>query len=148
MSFGHHKYSARPVNEHQKALRYTQTVVNAMIRERDAGKACITCEKFLPLSAGHFKTSTNAATQYHPHNLHGQCNSCNGYNGGMTWEYGKAIVRMYGKGYDDFLTKIARPKEIWTTEELEQLRSAARMGHNAYIQFYKTLRPHHFPIMA
>jgi Xaa-Pro aminopeptidase len=63
----------------------------------------------------------------------------------MTWEYGKAIVRMYGKGYDDFLTRIARPKEIWTTEELEQLRSAARMGPRAYEQFYFEIRPAHQP---
>jgi len=140
---GEHKYSSRPTDQHQKDLKNTQIVVNKMIRERDAGLACITCERLLPLSAGHFCTSTNAATRYHPFNLHGQCNSCNAYNGGMTWEYGRFIDQKYGIGWSDFLKEIARPKEIWTTEELSQLRSAARMGYPVYLQLYFTLKPKH-----
>jgi hypothetical protein len=143
--FGHHKQSSRPLDEHQRALKYTQEIVNTMIRERDFGKACITCNGYHKLFAGHFCTSTNAATRYHPYNLHGQCNSCNSFNGGMTYEHGKAIDAMYGKGWADFLKEIARPKHDWTTEELSQLRSAARMGYPVYVQLYFTLRPAHRP---
>jgi Xaa-Pro aminopeptidase len=141
---GHHKQSSRPLNEHQRSLKYTQETVNAMIRERDLGKPCVTCEGMHKPFAGHFCTSTNAATRFHPWNLHGQCNSCNSFNGGMTYEHGKAIDRMYGEGWADFLKTLARAPEIWTTQELEQLRSAARMGARAYEQLYFELRPKHF----
>jgi hypothetical protein len=129
---------------HQKALKNTQIAVNKMIRERDAGLACITCDGFHQLYAGHFRTSTHTTTRFHPHNLHGQCNSCNSFNGGMTYEYGLAIDRKYGEGWAAFLTKLARAKENWTTEELSQLRSAARMGYPVFLQLYRELRPHHF----
>jgi hypothetical protein len=141
--FGHHKQSSRPLNEHQQALKTTQIVVNKMIRERDFGLPCITCGGFHQLFAGHFRTSTNTTTRFHPYNLAGQCNSCNSFNGGMTYEYGLAIDRKYGKGWAAFLEKLARAKENWTTKELEQLRSAARMGPRAYQQLYFELRPHH-----
>jgi hypothetical protein len=143
--FGHHKARSKPLDEHQKALKNTQEVVNAMIRARDDGLACITCEGFHKLSAGHFRVSTLAPTRYHPWNLNGQCNSCNSFNGGMTYEYGKALNRKYGRGTDTFLEKLSRLKENWTTEELSQLRSAARQSVLAYLTLYKELRPHHFP---
>jgi len=94
-------------------------------------------------SAGHFRTSTNAATRFHPFNLHLQCRSCNEFNGGMTYEHAIAIDRIHGKGWAVFLEKLARKPELWTTEELEQLRSAARMGHQVYCQLYFELRPRH-----
>jgi hypothetical protein len=140
---GVHKHSSRPLNEHQKALKTTQTVVNKMIRERDAGKACITCDSMKASSAGHFRTSTNNTTRYHPWNLHLQCRSCNEFNGGMTYEHGKAIDKKYGRGTSTFLEKLARTNSLWTSEELEQLRSAARMGDRAYEQFYFEVRPAH-----
>jgi hypothetical protein len=140
---GVHKHSSRPLNFHQKALRTTQTVVNTMIRERDQGKACVTCGSMKGSSAGHFRTSTNAATRFHPFNLHLQCRGCNEFNGGMTYEHAIAIDRIHGKGWATFLEKIARKPEIWTIEELEQLRSAARMGPRVYEQLYFELRPNH-----
>jgi hypothetical protein len=143
--FGHHKQSSRPLNEHQKAIQNTQRAVNKMIRERDAGLACITCGGFHPLSAGHFRTSTNATTRFHPYNLRGQCNSCNSFNGGMTYEDGEAIDRIYGKRWKEFLAQVARTDSQWTTEEPEQLRSAARMGYPVYLTSYQELRPKHFP---
>jgi hypothetical protein len=142
---GVHKHSSRPLNEHAKALLYTQRVVNDMIRERDEGKACVTCSSMKASSAGHFRTSTNAATRFHPYNLHAQCRGCNEFNGGMTYEHAIAIDRIHGKGWAMFLERIARKPEIWTTEELEQLRSAARMGPRAYEQLYWELRHHHRP---
>jgi len=142
---GVHKHSSRPLDEHQKALKATQVAVNKMIRDRDAGLACVTCPSTKASSAGHFRTSTNTATRFHPFNIHLQCRACNEFNGGMTYEHAQAIDRIHGKDWAAFLEKLARKPEIWTTDELAQLRSAARMGPNAYTQFYKEIRPHHFP---
>jgi hypothetical protein len=125
---GVHKHSSRPLDSHQKALQTTQTAVSKMIRERDSGLACVTCGSMKASSAGHFRTSTNAATRFHPFNIHIQCRSCNEFNGGMTYEHALAIDRIHGKGWAVFLEKLARKPEIWTIQELQQLRSAARMG--------------------
>ncbi len=114
-----------------------------MIRERDQGKACVTCPSIKATSAGHFRTSTNAATRFHPFNLHAQCRRCNEFNGGMTYEHAISIDRIHGKGWATFLEKLARKPEVWTTEELEQLRSGARMGYPVYSQLYFELRPDH-----
>jgi hypothetical protein len=142
---GVHKHSSRPLDEHQKALKTPQTAVNKMIRERDAGLACVTCDSMKASSAGHFRTSTNAVTRFHPFNLHAQCRSCNEFNGGMTYEHALAVDRIHGKGWAAFLEKLARKPEFWTCNELSQLRSAARMGYPVFLQFYRTIRPHHFP---
>jgi hypothetical protein len=133
----------RALNPHQRATQYTQEIVNAMIRARDEGKPCVSCGKPRKLYAGHFRVSTYGRTRYHPMNLHGQCNDCNGYNGGRTFEYGKALDRMYGHGAADFLEVLSRPIEQWSTEELGTLRAAARRGAKVYEQMYYELRPHH-----
>lgn len=83
-------------------------------------------------------------TRYHYMKLAGQCNSCNGFNGGMTYEYGPSIDRKYGNGWAALLEKLARTQSDWAMEELEQLRSAARMGARAHGQLYFELRPNHF----
>ena len=140
---GVHKHSSRPLDEHQKALKNTQIAVNKMTRERDAGLPCVTCGSMKGSSAGHFRTSTNASTRFHPFNIHLQCRSCNEFNGGMTYEHAQAIERIQGKGWAAFLEKLARKPEIWTMEELEQLRAAARMGSRVYEQVYFELRPNH-----
>jgi len=61
----------------------------------------------------------------------------------MTYEHAIAIDRIHGKGWATFLEKLARKPEIWTVEELEQLRSAGRMGPRVYEQLYFELRPDH-----
>jgi hypothetical protein len=140
---GVHKHSSRPLDEHQKALKTTQTAVNKMIGERDAGLACVTCDSMKASSAGHFRTSTNVATRFHPFNLHLQCRSCNEFNGGMTYEHALAVDRIHGKGWAAFLEKLARKPEIWTIMELQLLRAAARMGPRVFNQVYFELRPNH-----
>jgi hypothetical protein len=140
----HGTWRKRPQNEHQKAIQNTQRVVNAMIRERDAGLPCISCGKMNRLYAGHFRVSTLGRTRFHPTNLNGQCNDCNAYNGGRTYEYAIALDLKFGSGWAEFLYKLSQKIEPWETEELEQLRSAARMGPRAYQQLYFELRPTHF----
>jgi hypothetical protein len=97
------------------------------------------------LEAGHFRISNHGTTRYHPMNLSGQCATCNRYSEGVTYEYSLELDRRFGAGWAAFLEKISRTIEPWETKELEQLRSAARMGPRAYEQLYFELRPTHAP---
>ena len=141
--FGQHKASARPPGDHQKGLRNTQDAVNKMIRERDAGLPCVSCGKLRTLEAGHFRSSTHGTTRFHPFNLSGQCATCNRYSGGVTYEYSLELDKRFGEGTAAFLHRLSDTIEPWDTMELEQLRSAARMGHQVYCHLYFELRPHH-----
>jgi Bacteriophage Lambda NinG protein len=132
--------------EIQRVRSNTQRVVNAMIRERDAGQTCISCGKFRTLEAGHFRTSTHGTTRFHPWNLNGQCASCNRFAGGVTYEYSVTLDKKFGKGTAAFLERLSRKIEPWSVTELDQLRAAARYGYPVYLQVYRELRPHHFPV--
>jgi hypothetical protein len=138
------KWRTHSRNEHQTGLDATQRAVNKMIRERDAGLPCITCGHLNKLEAGHFRISNHGTTRYHPWNLNGQCAQCNRFSGGLTYEHAKAIDAKYGAGTADFLHKLSMKIEPWDTRELDQLRSAARMGPRAYEQLYFELRPQHW----
>ena len=63
-----------------------------MVRERDAGLPCITSAEIRNLDAGHFRSvDSSPDLRFHPWNINGQCSADNGYNGGMSYEYGKAL---------------------------------------------------------
>ena len=130
--------------DHQKAIAATQTAVNKMIRERDAGQPCISCALFRTLEAGHFRVSIHGTTRFHPWNLNGQCATDNRYPGGVTYEYGVALDKNFGRGTAAFLEKLSRKTEPWDTRELDQLKAAAKYGYSVYLQVYRELRPHHF----
>jgi hypothetical protein len=116
-----------------------------MIRERDAGKPCVSCGEYRTLEAGHFRTSTHGTTRFHPWNLNGQCATCNRYSGGVTYEYGVELDERWGKGTAAFLEKLSRAVEPWSEDELMVLRDAARRGYRVYEQIYFELRPKHIP---
>jgi hypothetical protein len=59
------------------------------------------------------------------------------------FEYGLALDDLYGPGTALFLKKLSEQIEPWTINELQQLRSAARMGTRPYTQLYFELRPQH-----
>jgi hypothetical protein len=63
----------------------------------------------------------------------------------VTYEYGLALDEKFGPGTSLFLKKLSEKIEPWTTNELEQLRSAARMGYPVFLTLYEELRSHHFP---
>jgi hypothetical protein len=90
------------------------------------------------------------ATRFHPWNCNKECVGCNRqdysrYGKEKSFEYGLAVDEKWGLGTAIFLYRLAETIEPWTTIELEQLRSAARMGPRAYGQLYREIRPHHFP---
>jgi hypothetical protein len=125
---GPHKQSLRPTNDHQRALSATRVSVNKMIRERDLGFLSISCGKTSTLEAGHFRASTHGTIRVHHYDLNGQCATCNRYSGGVTYEYSLAFDEKFGTGTAMLLKKLSDTIEPWDMIELEQLRSAARMG--------------------
>jgi hypothetical protein len=126
--------------------RYNAKVaIHKMIRERDAGLPCVSCGEVRTLEAGHFRVSTLSATNYHPMNLNGQCRSCNGFNGGKTYEYGIELDKRWGEGTAAFLAKLSRTSDPWSIEDLGTLKAAARHGARVYTQCYFELRPAHRP---
>ena len=55
-----------------------QVKINKLVRERDAGKPCISCGKITQLEAGHFiSRAKSTKLRYEPRNIHGQCWHCN-----------------------------------------------------------------------
>lgn len=77
-------------------------------------------------------------------NLNGQCGYCNRFAGGRTYEYGIELDNRFGAGWAEFLNQRSKTIEPWTTEELEQLRSAARMRYPVFRQIYFELCPNHY----
>jgi hypothetical protein len=139
--FGSH--TSRPATEHQKEVRRTDIAVSKMIRERD--RECITCGSDTEqMDCGHFRRRELMATRFHPMNLNSQGVKENRFEGGRTFEYGQAIDQKYGEGWAVFLNELSKKIEPWSIAELQQLRSAARIGPRAYEQLYRELRPHHF----
>ena len=139
--FGAH--TSRPASEHQAEIRKTDIAVSKMIREN--ATECITCgEPHEVYDCGHFRRREIMATRFHPWNIHPQGRKENRFEGGRMFEYGLAIDEKYGAGTALFLKKLSEKIEPWTTTELQQLRSAARMGHQVYEQLYWELRPSHF----
>jgi hypothetical protein len=76
-------------------------------------------------------------------NLNSQGVKENRFEGGRTFEYGQAIDQKYGEGWAAFLNELSKKIEQWSIAELQQLRSAARMGYQVFRQLYFSLRPHH-----
>jgi hypothetical protein len=61
---------------HQEEL--TQKVVNRLAVMLDIGRPCISCGKYLPLEAGHYRSVGSMPTlRFDLRNIHGQCRPCN-----------------------------------------------------------------------
>lgn len=62
---------------------------------------CITCGSVFhwrDLDCGHFVHRDRPMTRFNEQNCHAQCKSCNRFQGGMEYEHGTAIDRLYGAG--------------------------------------------------
>jgi hypothetical protein len=139
--FGSH--ASRPATEHRKEIKKTDIAVSEMIRAQPGN--CMTCaNEHKVYDCGHFMRRKLMATRFHPWNIGKQGVKENRFEGGRTFEYGLAIDAKYGAGAAAFPHKLSKTIEPWSIVELQQLRSAARVGSRAYEQLYQELRPHHF----
>jgi hypothetical protein len=73
--------------------RQAKAACHKYIRERDAGKPCISCSKPTFEHAGHFyKSELYSLIRYHENNIHGQCVRCNHFLNGNEGMYRKNIL--------------------------------------------------------
>ncbi len=90
----------------------------------DYGK-CVTCSAILPfkdLQAGHFIPGRHNGNLFSEEGTHAQCRICNLYKNGAPLEYRRAILDLYGDGYDEVLEKEAREVKKYSVEDLTNLR--------------------------
>ncbi len=111
----------------------TWTVFSQYIRTRDCLRTtgctafglCVTCGKryhFKLLQAGHFIPGRHNANLFREEGCHAQCYNCNINLRGNTLEYRRAIIKLYGEGYDEIIEEHAKQTKKFTVEELEDLR--------------------------
>ncbi len=138
----------------KKAIAALDRALSDMIRlGRDLESPCILCGKYkLAYDNGHFIERGRMGTRFHPMNCNKECTGCNnshvsGYRADKGFPYGMAINRKWGAGVAEFLYELSRPISSWDIKELEQLKSAARIGSAAYRQLYFELRPSHYPAL-
>jgi len=97
----------------RKADRY----FSKYIRERDTDHRgighCVTCGKAVSIKnahAGHFMSRRYEATRYDPKNCALQCVSCNTFNQGRQFKFGKAIDDRWGEGTANKLEQKSKMK--------------------------------------
>lgn len=83
-----------------------QTVFNAYIRLRDAGRPCISCgtSRAISYHAGHYRSvGAMPAMRFNENNCHLQCSRCNTHLSGNLIEFRKGLISRYGVEYVDKL---------------------------------------------
>lgn len=75
-----------------------QKEFNKYIRLRDAGKPCISCQKYInPLTAGHYiGVGANCTLRFNEFNVNGQCSFCNGFLSGNPEQYRIHLINKIG----------------------------------------------------
>ncbi len=102
------------------------------IRTRDCLKTtgtlergkCITCGQefsFKSLQAGHFIPGRHNANLFSEKGTHAQCRACNIWNHGRPLEYRRAIIELYGEGYDEVLERGSREIKKYSPNDLTNL---------------------------
>jgi len=127
-------------NPHRKVRQPSKSTIkrrtwdsfSRFIRIRDCLKTtgtlergkCITCGEEFPfksLQAGHFIPGRHNANLFSEKGTHAQCRVCNIWNHGRPLEYRRAIIELYGEGYDEILEKEAREIRKRSIEDLTKL---------------------------
>ena len=92
----------------------------------ESGK-CISCPREVPFKdsdAGHFVAGRGNSILFDETCTHLQCKRCNGVLHGNQLPYRRAIVQMYGEGYDEYLenkAKEVKQFERWELEEMKEM---------------------------
>lgn len=112
-----------------------QTAFNAYVRERDAGRPCISCDS-LPSDgdlitgsrwdAGHYR-SVGACPElrFEPLNVHRQCVKCNRNLSGNAVEYRIRLVKRIGPDQVDWLEGPHQPQRL-NIEDLQAIKATYR----------------------
>ena len=89
----------------QKYSKYTtpklktkaQTVFNAWIRKRDAGKRCVSCSGYNISQASHYYSAgKHSNLRFHEDNVWGSCLKCNYFEHGNLIPYRAELIKRIG----------------------------------------------------
>lgn len=108
--------------------REAQSAVNAFVRQRDLGKACISCGRHHQgeIHAGHYLSrGAHPELALDPRNIHSQCAPCNTYLSGNQINYRKGLIAREGIELVEWLEGPHEPKKL-TREELTAIRDHYR----------------------
>lgn len=108
-------------------------ICSKYVRTRDCLKTtgtvdfgnCITCTALIRLKdgdAGHFIQGRMNSILFDETCVHLQCRRCNRFLGGEPLKYRRAIIRLYGEGYDVQLEERAMETKKFTRTELAELK--------------------------
>lgn len=130
----------RPSDSYPVMKNRLDTKFQAMIRARDSGLRCISCEERRVEQAGHFISRGCDATRWNPRNVNGQCTYCNGFvEGGNQWLHGIGINRKWGEGTTERLWAHKRAAFNWERFEIGELLAAVAAGYDQYVITYEKL---------
>lgn len=93
---------------------------------------CFTCgveKPFKELQAGHFRPGRHYSNLFSEEGVHAQCKQCNLWKYGNELEYRKAIIKLYGKRYDEILEKEAREIKKYSVEDLLNIAECYKMKY-------------------
>jgi hypothetical protein len=98
------------------------------VRRRGADEngyvACFTCSKVFrwqDLHAGHFQRRRHKATKFHEMNIQPQCISCNTFQDGEQFIFGRNLDKKYGAGMADMLAELAKKEHKITRDDYEYM---------------------------
>ena len=111
-----------------KLERDLEAICKRIVKKRDLDSngvgRCVTCKKpSNRLQWGHFiEQHKSAWLRFDPRNTAMQCEDCNGFGHGMTYEFGQAIDTRDGAGAAEALKQERSRKEYWvpSTANLEE----------------------------
>jgi hypothetical protein len=137
--FGLHSHATTPFS---KAVRNLDDAVSKLVRQHYESLGCFTCPHIATwnnMDCGHFRRRECMNTRFNLYNLGNQCRSCNRFNGGMSYEMGRKLDEIWGLGTAVRMDRESRIIKQWEIKELEQLKSAAKLGWLPYLQLYAEL---------
>lgn len=105
--------------------RKLDKLFSLMIRTRDAELPCVACGEFGTLQAGHFVKRKILSTRWHPWNVNGECQGCNGFDTRHLIGYYTNVEKRYGAGTAEVLLKLSRTSWKVLPDQLERLILAA-----------------------
>ena len=100
---------------------------------------CVTCGKryhIKLLQAGHFVSGRHNANLFSEEGVHGQCRSCNIWGHGNPLEYRRAIIDLYGDGYDEVLEKEAREIKKYTIDDYKEIEETYKNKYQELLDNY------------
>lgn len=108
-------------------IKKLDTIFSIYIRRRYAVNdiaECYTCgkkEHWKKQHAGHFASRRHYSTRWNEYNVQVQCPSCNIWQQGMQFEFGKRLCLQYGDNFADELMNESKKIRKFTDVELQDM---------------------------